>query len=168
MKFVLASSNREYEVEIIDRDGSTVRARIDGAEVVARMETTALGRVVRLDGETFRVFDAAQRDSLAVAVGPAHFTFKTAAGVRRRAHASGALQVTAPMPGKVLKVLVVEGQVVAAGVPLITLEAMKMETTLCAEGAAVVAKIHVAPETKVDHGAVLIDLGPAPSPTGSN
>ena len=39
------------------------------------------------------------------------------------------------MPGKVLKVLVAEGQTVEHGEPLIVLEAMKMETTLYAESA---------------------------------
>ena len=49
------------------------------------------------------------------------------------------------MPGKVLKILVREGEQVEAGQPLITMEAMKMETTLAAEGPAQVKAIAVSP-----------------------
>ena len=65
------------------------------------------------------------------------------------------------MPGKVLKILVSDGQAVAAGDPLIVLEAMKMETTLFAEGAAVIRKVRVEANQMVDHGAVLLELSPA-------
>jgi 3-methylcrotonyl-CoA carboxylase alpha subunit len=81
----------------------------------------------------------------------------------RTAHRAGGLtapEVDAPMPGKVLKVLVAEGQPVAPGDPLIVLEAMKMETTLYAESAAMVAKICVVDGQMVDHGARLIELSP--------
>ena len=64
------------------------------------------------------------------------------------------------MPGKVLKVLVAEGQAVEAGQPLIIIEAMKMETTLSAESPAVVKKIRARAGEMVDHGAVLIELSP--------
>jgi biotin carboxyl carrier protein len=75
--------------------------------------------------------------------------------------------MAAPMPGKVLKILVSEGQAVAAGEPLIVLEAMKMETTLFAEGAAVIRKIRVETGQMVDHGAVLLELSPAAGSSAS-
>ena len=62
-------------------------------------------------------------------------------------------EVDAPMPGKVLKMLVAEGEPVEHGDPLIVLEAMKMETTLYAESPAIVAKICVVAGQMVDHGA---------------
>jgi 3-methylcrotonyl-CoA carboxylase alpha subunit len=68
------------------------------------------------------------------------------------------------MPGKVLKVLVAEGQPVEHGDPLIVLEAMKMETTLYAESPAIVAKVCVEAGQMVDHGARLIELSPAATP----
>jgi 3-methylcrotonyl-CoA carboxylase alpha subunit len=64
------------------------------------------------------------------------------------------------MPGKVLKLLVADGQPVEHGDPLIVLEAMKMETTLYAESPAIVAKICVEAGQMVDHGARLIELSP--------
>ena len=67
-------------------------------------------------------------------------------------------QIAAPMPGKVLQVLVCEGQEVAAGDGLVILEAMKMENRIAAEAPAVVRKVHVADGQMVDGGQVLIEL----------
>jgi len=56
----------------------------------------------------------------------------------------------APMPGKVVKVLVAEGASVAQGAPLVVLEAMKMEHTVRASEAGVVRAVHVAVGDQVD------------------
>ena len=56
----------------------------------------------------------------------------------------------APMPGKVVKVLVGEGQEVAAGAALVVLEAMKMEHTVRAAESGTVRAIHVAVGDQVD------------------
>ncbi len=61
----------------------------------------------------------------------------------------------APMPGKVVKVLVDMGQEVAAGAPLIVLEAMKMEHTVRASEAGTVRAIHVAIGEQVDSDRLL-------------
>jgi biotin carboxyl carrier protein len=58
--------------------------------------------------------------------------------------------LTAPMPGKVVKVLVDAGQAVIAGAALVVLEAMKMEHTVRASGAGVVRAIHVVVGEQVD------------------
>ena len=58
--------------------------------------------------------------------------------------------LVAPMPGKVVKVLVAEGQEVAAGSPLVVLEAMKMEHTVRAGEAGIVRALHVAVGDQVD------------------
>jgi acetyl/propionyl-CoA carboxylase alpha subunit len=63
--------------------------------------------------------------------------------------------LTAPMPGKVVKVLVTEGQEVAANAPLVVLEAMKMEHTVRAPAAGTVRAIHVAVGDQVDTDRVL-------------
>jgi 3-methylcrotonyl-CoA carboxylase alpha subunit len=63
--------------------------------------------------------------------------------------------LVAPMPGKVVKVLVTEGQEVAASAPLVVLEAMKMEHTVRATAAGVVRAIHVAVGDQVDTDRVL-------------
>jgi len=67
-------------------------------------------------------------------------------------------QIVAPMPGKVLQVLVRIGQAVAADEGLLVLEAMKMEHRIAAEAPATVTAVHVADGQMVDAGAVLIEL----------
>jgi acetyl/propionyl-CoA carboxylase alpha subunit len=49
----------------------------------------------------------------------------------------------APMPGKIVRLLVAEGDRVDVGTSLVVLEAMKMEQTLEASGAGTVATVHV-------------------------
>jgi propionyl-CoA carboxylase alpha chain len=63
--------------------------------------------------------------------------------------------LTAPMPGKVVRILVTAGQEVAAGAALVVLEAMKMEHTVRAMAAGTVRAIQVAVGEQVDGGCVL-------------
>jgi biotin carboxyl carrier protein len=62
------------------------------------------------------------------------------------------------MPGKVLKLLVQEGQEIDKNQSLLILEAMKMENEIRAEKAGVIAKILVKENQSVESGAVLIEF----------
>jgi biotin carboxyl carrier protein len=64
--------------------------------------------------------------------------------------------VQAPMPGKVLGIQVHVGDEVVLGQSLLTLEAMKMENVIKAEGIGKVKSIEVSTGNTVDKGAVLI------------
>ncbi len=66
------------------------------------------------------------------------------------------------MPGLVVRVLVAEGQAVAAGQGLLVLEAMKMENELRASGPATVARVGVQPGQAVEKGQVLVEFAGAP------
>ncbi len=68
--------------------------------------------------------------------------------------------LTAPMPGKVVKVLVTSGQEVAQGAPLVVLEAMKMEHTVRAPEAGTVRALHVAVGDQVDSDRLLAVVTP--------
>lgn len=164
MRLRQAGNPRDLEVEIVAREGRIVRARIDGAEVTAEIEPLSAGMaVLRIDGRSVRIRGARTRNSIVVAAGPRNFEFtpiEGRAGATR--HGLAAPEVTAPMPGKILKLLVAEGDRVEHGQPLAVLEAMKMETTLYAESAAVVKKLRVAAGDMVDHGAVILEFSPAP------
>lgn len=74
------------------------------------------------------------------------------------ASAAGAKELRAPMPGKVIEVLVKEGQAVGEGDPMLVLEAMKMENVLRAAGEGEVGTIRVAAGEAVEKDAVLIAL----------
>ena len=66
--------------------------------------------------------------------------------------------LVAPMPGKVLEVLVAQGDVVEAGTPLMVLEAMKMEHRIVAAADGTVVAVHYEAGDQVAQGAVLLDL----------
>ena len=79
-----------------------------------------------------------------------------ATAVRPKAETGNAKHVAAPMPGAVVGVSVTAGEEVTAGQKLLTLEAMKMETTLYAERAGKVAEVLVRPGTQVEGGDLVI------------
>ncbi|HLX80320.1 MAG TPA: acetyl/propionyl/methylcrotonyl-CoA carboxylase subunit alpha [Burkholderiales bacterium] len=66
--------------------------------------------------------------------------------------------LAAPMPGKVLQVLVAAGARVAKGAPLVILEAMKMEHTIAAPHDGRVVEIHFKAGDQVNEGAELLKL----------
>jgi propionyl-CoA carboxylase alpha chain len=73
----------------------------------------------------------------------------------------GSGSLAAPMPGRVVRVTVREGDTVAAGDELLVLEAMKMEHRIEAPCAGRVASVHVSAGDVVPAGAVLAVLEPA-------
>jgi pyruvate carboxylase len=66
--------------------------------------------------------------------------------------------VPAPMPGLIASVAVKEGQKVAAGDLLLTIEAMKMETAIHADRAGVVKAIHAPVGAQVDAKDLLVEF----------
>jgi biotin carboxyl carrier protein len=68
----------------------------------------------------------------------------------------GLARVTAPMPGKLVRVLVAAGQAVAAGDGLVVVEAMKMENELRAPKAGTVKEVPVREGQAVEAGTLLV------------
>lgn len=69
---------------------------------------------------------------------------------------SGPLRITAPMPGKVVRVLVKAGDPVRARQAVVVVEAMKMENELRADRDGTVAEIHAREGMSVEAGALLV------------
>ena len=76
-----------------------------------------------------------------------------------------------PLPGKVLKVVVAEGQVVKRGDTLMVIESMKMENNIAAQADGVVRKIMVTADQNLLQGDALLEFEsvakeeePAPAP----
>ncbi len=71
---------------------------------------------------------------------------------------AGSVQVTAPMPGKILGVKAAVGQAVKRGEVLIVLEAMKMENEIVAPEDGTVASINVTTGSSVEAGEIIATL----------
>lgn len=67
-------------------------------------------------------------------------------------------QLTAPMPGKILAIHAQHGQSVTKGMPLLVMEAMKMEHTITAPINGVIEAIHFSEGEQVTEGAQLLSL----------
>jgi biotin carboxyl carrier protein len=72
------------------------------------------------------------------------------------AHADGEQSVKAPMPGRVVRVLVAAGDEVSVGQGIVIVEAMKMENELRAPKTGRVKNVSVSAGTSVDAGKVLV------------
>jgi 3-methylcrotonyl-CoA carboxylase alpha subunit len=83
-------------------------------------------------------------------------TFRDDAAVAADAAPEGSL--VAPMPGKVVAVLVAAGAKVSRGTPLVVLEAMKMEHQIVAPRDGRVAELFFRPGDPVAEGALLLRL----------
>lgn len=119
-------------------------------------------------GPSYHVILAAEGASgqLVAAIGAAPIPVSLN-GRRRRgrkedaARAGGPQRLVAPMPGKIVRVLVKRGDVVKTRQPLVVVEAMKMENELRAPAAGIVAELHVQEGQSIDAGALLAVVMPA-------
>ena len=84
-----------------------------------------------------------------------------AAVAQRAKGPAGPEDVRAPMPGKVVKVLVKTGDKVAAGQPLLVIEAMKMENELRTPREGIVGAVKAVEGKPVELGETLLTLEPA-------
>jgi len=80
--------------------------------------------------------------------------------------ASGTQQLRAQMPGKIVKLLVAEGDSVARGQGLAIVEAMKMENELRSEIEGTVTQVAVAEGDTVETDALLLVVEPSPAADG--
>ena len=165
MRYFVALGGREIPVDVTSLPGGGYGVRIDGKE--ASVDAVAAGDClsVRVDGRVIDLLlDGALPDVRFVASGvrgdASIETERTRAGrsLRRGAAAKGTEFVTAPMPGRIVRVMVAAGDSVESGAPLVVIEAMKMENELRAAHAATVARILVEPGATVEAGAKLVEL----------
>jgi biotin carboxyl carrier protein len=91
--------------------------------------------------------------SVSLEIASAHSQRPSAKAV---AAVSGRQEITAPMSGRVIQVLVQPGQTVQAGERLMIIEAMKMETEIRASARGQVKDIQVSADMAVEAGQVLL------------
>ena len=164
MSYVATIGEREVKVTVEDLGGAGYKVSIDGVEHVVDAHQVA-GQLwsVLYRGASF-VVDVTQLPTEEYEVliqGDCHkFTLMNE---QRRAMiraggkgAAGKAMLTSPMPGKVVKLLVNEGEEVEAGQGVIVVEAMKMENELKSALAGKVKEIFVAEGEVVESGAKLL------------
>jgi 3-methylcrotonyl-CoA carboxylase alpha subunit len=125
-----AATNMRVEVEV-----AGTPCLVELLELVDAPAATIAHGVLFLDGEAWA------------------FGRRRADDVARGGVADGA--VLAPMPGRVIAVLVAQGQAVARGERLLVLEAMKMEQALVAPFDGLVAELKASEGAQVPEGALL-------------
>jgi len=147
--------------------GQSWRVEIGGRIRRATAERRADGRLtVELDGvrRSVRVLEYA--GTLAVFVEGESWQFEM---IDPLAPPEGtdvtAGRLTAPMPGRVVQLLVAAGDTVRQGQAMIVVEAMKMEHTIAAPRDGTVAAVHYAAGDLVEEGAELIALEAAETGT---
>jgi biotin carboxyl carrier protein len=116
---------------------------MDGRSYDARVEETPAGLVVVIDGYRFEI---EVRD-------PRRWSRK--AGARAR---EGIQTVAAPMPGKVVRVLVAPGEAVEAGQGLLVVEAMKMQNEMKASRAGRILTVTAKEGAAVSAGEILATM----------
>jgi biotin carboxyl carrier protein len=149
----------------IKRDGTQVFAEIDGRRYTLEARESQPGVYLLLsDGHVYECRVAqreAKRESLEVTIGTRAFSVILTDPKRLRgaqasgSHTDGISEIVAPMPGKVVRVLVETGAEVEAGAGLIIVEAMKMQNEMKAPKAGKVTSINVTTGTTVNAGDVL-------------
>ena len=166
----LRHAGREHAIRLVPEDGgfaATVDGEahriawvVSGSRAAASAGTTVDEHALEIDGRVVRAVVARSRDRVLVALAGRVYAFETGEEARQAAAGAGSGTVAAPMPGKVLAVLVAPGERVAIGQPLIVLEAMKMESTLTADVAGSVRTFAAVAGATVAGGDVLVEITP--------
>jgi 3-methylcrotonyl-CoA carboxylase alpha subunit len=139
----------DYHADGWSFDGQAVRLlSSDMRRLQFRIGDRTVEAYVVADGEHLHVFTAGGRTVLTRIDPLAH------AGEEADAHGG----LLAPMPGKILALLAEAGAEVEKGAPLLVMEAMKMEHTLCAPANGKVRDYLCKPGELVQGGAELVDF----------
>ena len=164
MRYFVTIDGRERVVEVNVAPTGAVTVLMDSTQVDT--DVVALddgGLSVRVDGHVLDLtIEGAPPEVGVVASGHRAYVrveserLRAAAAAKKRDGGASEKILAAPMPGRVVKVLVAVGDEVCAGEAVVVVEAMKMENELRAKGPAKVAEIHVKPGDTIEAGAKLV------------
>lgn len=160
MTYEIAIDGKQYRLDLEQVDGRW-ECRVDGREiavdaVLARPNVLSL----RICNKAFEVKCERVGGETHVWVGSRRFAaeVRDPRSLRSRIRATddhGPKKLTAPMPGKVVRVLVSPGTEVEAGAGVLVVEAMKMQNEVKSPKKGVIQKILVTEGTAVNAGDVL-------------
>jgi len=166
MKFevqLTSPSGKKLRTVEIEREADRWKISLDGQPVNADAVEIAPNTLsLLLDGQSYEVHITPSPDGiLKLQTGLQEFTAEVAdpRAWRGRRHgaleAEGRQQVVAPMPGKVVRILVEAGDKVEAGQGLLVVEAMKMQNEIRSPKRGTVERLHVKEGQPVNAGDVL-------------
>jgi pyruvate carboxylase subunit B len=156
LELVLDGELREVDLEATDE--GTYQVRVDGEPFEVTVTDAGDGVEATAAGRTYRIKRRGR--SLIVDDEPVDVGVQRLAQARIGASAAAGGEVTPPMPGQIVEVLVEEGDHVEAGEGLLVLEAMKMQNEIEAPGASTVTEVRVAEGDAVEASDVLVALEP--------
>jgi biotin carboxyl carrier protein len=140
-RYSVVVDGRPMEVDLEETGRSFVSLLVDGKSHEAGLEKVPGGYKVSLAEAVFHVELSDPRQGFEV-------------GARKAA--SGPARILAPMPGKLVRVLVEPGQAVEVAQGIVVIEAMKMENELHSPRAGRVKQVHVREGQAVEAGALLV------------
>ncbi len=167
MQFESTVDDQSFEVEIND-DNQT--ATVNGKELPYQLISQSNGRVLFRSGTKLHIIDNIEVDKqnisfsidgkfVTTVVKDEQELLLERLGFSTDELASAGL-LEAPMPGKILELLVAEGDEVEEGQPVAILEAMKMENELKAPAAGKVASIAVSNSDNVEKNQTILEIEP--------
>jgi biotin carboxyl carrier protein len=145
---IVSVDGREFEV----------RAAPDQSVLVRALAEPRQQRRVTLDGRCPLAQVAIAGQGLSVTVKSAREVALERALAERSGGGDGASRMEAPMPGRIVRVLVSAGEHVEEGAPVVIIEAMKMENELYAPISGVIASLQIAEGDTVDSGQLLCEF----------
>lgn len=166
MTFEIDVNGRTRTVAVERTAGGHYRVLVDGrAHDVDAERVGTYGLSLLVDGVSREVSVAPATARGEMLVGLEGRTVAVTVNGRRTGQAAtdavgahGEVTIAAPMPGRILRVLVAAGDEVAARQGLVVIEAMKMENELRSPKAGRVKEVSVAPGTSVEAGRALVTI----------
>jgi len=160
MTYHIAIDGKNYRLDL-NREDSRWSCRLDGKEVevdavLARPDVLSL----RIGNQAYEVKCERVAGEMHIWVGSARFAaeVRDPRSLRGRVRAvddHGPKKLTAPMPGKIVRVLVSQGDEVEAGAGVLVVEAMKMQNEIKSPKKGTIQKILVSGGAAVNAGDVL-------------
>lgn len=164
MKLTALIENEKHAISV-EREGSRVVAEVDGRSVELIVREPEEGVYLLIcDGRVYEcrvTREGLKAGQCHVYTGNQAYVINLIDPKRLRAGQSaggpldGAAQIVAPMPGKVVRVLVEQGSTVEAGQGLVIVEAMKMQNEMKSPRAGRVTELHAQAGATVNTGDVL-------------
>ncbi|MHA2296430.1 MAG: biotin/lipoyl-containing protein [Candidatus Hodarchaeales archaeon] len=171
VEFFLDDGEDKHEVRVLKNGEGSFTIKVGEEEHVVRGQLVANDTLfLNFNGQTYKCLLVKEGDLRYVYINGHAFKLQR---IEKAAMLSGEVieeenVIQSPMPGKVLKVLVREGDTVSKGQHLLILEAMKMENIIEAPIGGRIMKIYHQEGEQVMQGVTLVEIEPIDKDNGKN